>query len=103
MEHKILKHEKNPFMHREEITVELKSDKNPSFDEVKKAIGHESELAIVKSIRGNFGRNVFTAEVFVYNSKEAKQGVEKIPAKIRKKMAEEAKKAAESSAQGGAA
>lgn len=94
MEMKILKQSKNPFLHREEFTLHLTSEKNPSFAEVKDALGKDANLTIVKSISGNFGRESFNAEVLVYDSDDSKNKIEKISRKERKKLAEEAKKAA---------
>lgn len=98
--HKIIKQTKNPFMQRDEYVVELTAEKNPSFDEVTKVIGKDAELTVVKLVKGNFGSSSFNAEVFVYNSKEAKDKVEKLPRKQRLKVAEQtaAKAAATSQA-----
>lgn len=94
MESKILKQTKNPFLHREEFVLQVISDKNPSFNEIKQAIGKDESLTIVKSVSGNFGRGSFNAEAVVYDSEENRKKVEKISRKERKKLAEEAKKAA---------
>jgi len=91
MESKILKQEKNPFLNREEIVIELSSEIAPKIDEVKEAVGKDSDLTIVKKISSNFGKHVFSADVVVYDNIEAKEKVEVIPKKVRKKMAEEAK------------
>jgi len=96
MESKILKHIKNPLLNREEYFLQIKSASNPSFIEVKKHLGKNEELSVVKEVRGNFGRNEFNANVFVYDSKEAMTRIEKVPRKVRKKLTEEAKKVAES-------
>lgn len=93
MEHKILQHKKNPLLHREEIILEVKSKTNPSFEEISESMKKDKKLVVVKGINGNFGRHVFQAEVFVYDSEEAKNKVEYIPMKIRKKLAEAAKAA----------
>ena len=95
MKHKILSKNKNEFMHRDEILIEIEANVNPGFDEVKEIIGKDKDLIVVKSIRGNFGSHSFIAEVFVYDSKENKNKIEIIPRKIKLKLAEEAKKQAE--------
>ncbi|MEA3248090.1 MAG: hypothetical protein U9Q73_00110 [Nanoarchaeota archaeon] len=102
MENKIIKQEKNPFLEREEIVIEVVSELAPNSDEVKEIVGKDAELTVVKNIQGNFGRNVFVAEVVVYDNVEAKKKIETVPQKVRKKIeadrkAEEAakKKAAE--------
>jgi ribosomal protein S24E len=97
-EHNIIKKEKNPFLSREEIILEITSEIAPSFEEVKKMISADENLIVVKEVRGNFGKNTFKAEVFVYESEEKKNEIEVIPKKIRKKMEEERKKAEEQKA-----
>jgi ribosomal protein S24E len=97
MEQKIIKQEKNPFLNREELVIEIKSDITPSFDEVKKIIGKDENLIVVKKVETNFGKKVFTADAVVYESAEAKDKIETIPKKVRKKM-EEDKKAADEAA-----
>jgi len=99
MEAKILKQHKNPLLHREEILISIESESSPSFEEVKKHMGKNEDLVIIKRVKGNFGAKSFNAEVFVYDSKEAKDKVEVIPKKIRKKMEEEAKKKLEETKQ----
>jgi ribosomal protein S24E len=96
MESKIIKQEKNPFLNREEMIFEIKSDAAPSFEEIKKQIGKDENIVAVKKVNSNFGTQTFTAEVFVYDSPEAKKKIETIPKKIKKQQAEEEKKAAES-------
>lgn len=101
---KIIKQEKNPFLDREEITIEIASEAAPNSDEVKKLVGKDVELTVVKNIQGNFGKKVFIAEVVVYDNAEAKKKIETIPKKVRKKMEadkkaeEDAKKKAEEEA-----
>ena len=98
MESKIISQEKNPFMQREEIKLEIKSESAPSFEEVKKAVGKDENLIVVKRVNSNFGTSVFTADVVVYDSVEAKKSVEMVPQKVRKKLAEEAKQKADAEA-----
>ena len=95
METKIISQEKNPFLERKEMVLEIKNETTPSFDEVKTEIGKDAELIVVKKVNTNFGRQVFMVEAVVYDSKEAKDKVETVPQKIRKKIAEEAKEATE--------
>ena len=86
METKIIKQEKNPFLEREEIVIEVVSDVAPSSEEVKAIIGKDVNLIVVKNIQGHFGKKVFIAEAVVYDSVEIKNKVETIPQKVRKKM-----------------
>ena len=88
---KIIKQEKNPFLSREEIILEINSETAPKIEDVKNAIGKDENLTIVKRINSNFGKHVFTAEVLVYENQEAKDKIEVIPQKIRKKLAAEKK------------
>jgi ribosomal protein S24E len=94
MKTKIIKQEKNPFLHREEYLIEIESKNTPSFDEIKKQLGKE-ELCIVKKINSNFGRHKFSAEVFVYDSKDFKDKLEKIPRAQKKKESQAQEKPAE--------
>jgi len=95
MESKIIKEKKNPFLGRTELILEIKNEVAPSFDEVKTEIGKDADLIVVKKVNTNFGRQVFIVEAVVYDNAEAKAKIETIPQKVRKKMAEEAKTAAE--------
>ena len=98
MESKIIHQEKNPFLHREEFIIEFKSESNPSFDDIRKVLGKDDELVVVKKINSNFGRKSFTAETVVYDSKESKEKIETSPKKIKKKS--EGAKPGPSSSQG---
>jgi len=93
MVHKILKQEKNPLLHRETYTIEIESASNPSFEDVRKIINKDEKLVVVQGVKSNFGRSSFIASALVYDSEEAKDKVEYIPRKIRKKLQEQAKKA----------
>lgn len=97
MEAKILKQTKNPFLKREEFTVEILSNANPGEEAIKDFLGKNKELTIVRTISSNFGRKTFLADVVVYDSAEAKQSVVVVPQKVRKEM-EEARKKAEADA-----
>ena len=98
METKIIKQEKNPFLQREEIVLEINSEISPSFEEIKKQIRKDEKLVAIKKVNSNFGTHKFIAEVFVYDSIEARKKIEKIPKKIRKKLAEEEKSKKEAEA-----
>jgi len=98
MESKIINQQKNPFLQREEIVFEIKSDVAPSFEEIKKQIGKDENLVVIKKVQGKFGTQIFTTEVFVYDSPEARKKIEVIPKKIKKKLAEEEKTKAEAEA-----
>ena len=67
MESKIIRQMKNPFLHREEYVLEIGGDVNPSFDEVKKIVGKEEGLTVVKKVGNNFGRNVYASERVIAN------------------------------------
>jgi len=98
MEAKIITQKKNPFLEREEITMEIKNATAPTFDDVKKEIGKDEALTVVKKVGTNFGRQSFNIEAVVYDSAEAKEKIETIPQKVRKKMAAEKKTADEAAA-----
>ena len=97
MESKIVKKEKNPFLSREELILEIESEKTPTFEEIKKEIGSDENLIVVKRVNSNFGKQKFSVEAVVYDSTEAKEKIETVPQKVRKKMEAE-KKAAEDAA-----
>lgn len=104
MESKIIKQEKNPFLQREEFVLEITSEAAPSAGEVVSGLGKDEALTVVKKINTNFGQQKFLVEVVVYDNAEAKEKVEVIPQKVRKKMEaerkaeEEARKKAEAEA-----
>ena len=95
MESKIVSQDKNPFLEREEMVVEMKSETAPSYDDVRAAVDGDANLIVVKKVAGNFGKHIFVADVVVYDNVEAKKKVEMIPKKVRKKMIEEKKAADE--------
>ena len=95
MNTKIIKQEKNPFLDREELVLEITNDATPSLDEVKAEIGKDAELTVVKKINTNFGKQTFMVEAVVYDNAEAKEKIETIPQKVRKKMEAEKKVAEE--------
>ena len=95
MESKIIKQEKNPFLEREEITLEIKNPNTPNADEVKTAIGKNPTLTVIKKINTNFGNQTFIAEAVVYDNLEAKNKIETTPQKVRKKIEADNKAAKE--------
>ena len=76
MESKIIQEKQNPFLHRQEYVVEIQSNNPPTFEDVKKVVGKDADLSVVKKIHTNFGRNTFTADVFVYDNKEKMKEIE---------------------------
>jgi ribosomal protein S24E len=86
---------KNPFLDRTEVVVEFSSDVIPSKADVIKELGVDESLVVVKKVDKNFGRQVFVADVVIYDSVASREKVEVIPQKVRKKMEEERKKAEE--------
>ncbi|MCK4649674.1 hypothetical protein KAT36_00430 [Candidatus Pacearchaeota archaeon] len=95
MKIKIIKQEKNPFLQREELVVEISSEATPNSSEVISALGKDETLTIIKKINTNFGRQKFLTEVVVYDSLEAREKIETIPQKVRKKLEAEKKTAKE--------
>ena len=93
----IIKQEKNPFLQREEFMIEISSDSVPSESEVISEFKKDETLTVIKKINTNFGRQVFLTEIVVYDNIEAKEKIETIPQKVRKKM--EADKKAEKEAE----
>ncbi len=99
MSFQIINQQKNPFLKREEYLIKIESETSPSFEDIQKQMNKDAELTIIKKVQGKFGTKIFNAEVFVYDSKEAKEKIEVIPKKIKKKLEEEAKKKAEEAKQ----
>jgi ribosomal protein S24E len=95
MNSKVISQQKNPFLEREEITIEIKNPSTPNEEEVKTAIGKDANLTVIKKINTNFGNQTFLAEAVVYDNVEAKKKVETIPQKVRKKMEADEKTAKE--------
>ena len=102
MESKIIKQEKNSFLERDEIILEVKNDVTPTYDEINTELDRPTELTVIKRINTNFGKRISMVELVVYDNTEALKKVETIPQKVRKKMEadkktedEVAKKAAE--------
>ncbi|MGC9309634.1 MAG: hypothetical protein ACP5D2_02975 [Candidatus Nanoarchaeia archaeon] len=92
MEIKTEKHEKNPLLNREEFVLAIKAEKTPSAQDIKDHLG-KPELTVIKKIGNRFGQQAFYADVVIYDNKEAKDKIETIPQKIRKKQAAEAEQA----------
>ncbi len=95
MKIKILKQEKNPFLQRDELILEITSQSAPSTLDVISELGRDAALTIIKKINTNFGRQTFLTEVVVYDNLEAREKIETIPQKIKKKIAEEKRVAEE--------
>lgn len=91
MESKIIKQNKNLFLEREEIIIEIKNSVTPTFDEVKTEIGKPAELIVIKKINTNFGKQSFMIEAVVYDNVEAKEKIETVPQKVKKKIEAEKK------------
>jgi ribosomal protein S24E len=91
MESKIIKQEKNPFLQREELVLEITSEAAPNEAEAKQQIGKDETLTVIKKINTNFGRQTFIVEAVVYDNSEARERVETIPQKVKKKMAADKK------------
>ncbi|MFH1452188.1 MAG: hypothetical protein ABIF88_03380 [archaeon] len=91
METKIIESKKNPFLEREEIVFEVKSDVTPKISDIKKTLGKDENLIDVRKINSNFGRHTFIVEIFAYDNLEAREKIEVIPKKIKKKIASEKK------------
>ena len=73
---------RNELFKRQEVLVNITSEKNPSFTEMKKQISEEfskpEENIEVFSIKGRFGNNQFTIKSYIYDSKEDLTSMEKL-------------------------
>lgn len=95
MEIKIKEQKKNLLLSRDEYTLHINAVNNPTKEEVLAFLKKDPAVTVIKEIQGNFGRDVFIVEAFVYDSLEAKERIEYLPQKVRKKIEEEKKKAEE--------
>ena len=88
---------RNELFKRDEVSFRLDSEKNPSFEEMKKKVSEQvkkpEETINVYNIKGNFGLNQFNVDAYVYDSKEDLKKAEQKTQKQRKKELEDAKKA----------
>jgi len=86
---------RNELFKRQEIVLELESDKNPSFEETKKKLAEKfskpEENIDVYRIKGNFGKNKFKIEVNIYDSREDLENIKKLE-RTSKQRKEEDKK-----------
>jgi len=89
---------KNELFGRQELVFEMRSEKNPSFDEVRKMISDKiskpEENIYVKKILGSFGNDNFEIEVQVYDSLDNLNSIKKIE-RTSKQRKEEIKTNAE--------
>jgi len=90
---------RNDLFNRNEINAEIKTEKNPSFDGVKKMlseeIGKPEENINVYNITGRFGLKKFDIDAYVYDSKKDLEKARQITNKQRKQEKEDSKKAYE--------
>lgn len=80
----------NRLLNRREVSLMIKSNTNPGFENSLKSIVEKfeaaEELIVVNNIYGKFGSNEFVIEAFIYSSPEDKNKLEK-----RKKEAKPSK------------
>ncbi len=69
---KTINDNKNELIKRRELVLELESDKNPNFEEVKKMLieKFQNENIDVYGIKGGFGKKTFNIKANIYDSKE---------------------------------
>jgi ribosomal protein S24E len=88
----IKKNTRNELFNRQEISFLVDSDKNPSFEEMKKLASEKlskpEENIEVYGVKGKFGRGTFLVKAYVYDShSDLKKSIQK----SRKQRREEAK------------
>ncbi|MFA5259501.1 MAG: hypothetical protein WC402_05500 [Candidatus Pacearchaeota archaeon] len=93
---------RNDMFKRDEVSLVLEAEKNPSFNECRKLISEKfskpEENLDVYGVKGSFGSKSFVIKAYVYDSKEDLQKAVQKTGKQReaeKKAQEEAKKAEE--------
>ncbi len=84
----ILSDTRNMLLRRREILAVTESSSTPSSQSVVAALTEKlkvpAEQVVVKSVKGNFGQNKFSIEVFVYDAAADKELIEpkkKVPKK----------------------
>ncbi len=86
----LIEQKKNSLLSRDELKLDIESQKNPSFEEVAKIIAEkmskDEESIVVDLIKANFGSSTFRVHAKVYHSKEHKAKFE--PKKKEKKSKE---------------
>ena len=99
MKLEIIEQKENPLLHRKELLILVEHNSVPSKKEVAKDISEKTkspeENIIVEKIIGDFGSHTFKITAKVYKDHNSKEKYTVIPRKVRKKLAEETKKAAE--------
>jgi ribosomal protein S24E len=89
----IVEQKENQMLSRDELKLDIESEKNPSFEEVAKIIAEkldkDESAIVVDLIKANFGSNKFRVHAKIYHSKEHKEKFE--PKKKPKKKPEGAK------------
>ena len=90
---------RNEIFKRNETSYELESEKNPSFEEMRKQISEQTkkpeENIKVYNIKGNFGSKQFKIDAYVYDSVDDLEKAKQKTQKQRKAEKEESKKEAE--------
>jgi ribosomal protein S24E len=85
---------KNSLFKRQEISGELESEKNPSFEEVKQFVSEKlnkpEETIKILNIKGGFGKDNFHVDAHIYDSKEDLETMNNLT-KTKKQRTEEAK------------
>ena len=78
----IKKEFRNELFKRKEILIELYSEKNPGFNEIKKIISEEMKFSKenldMRGVKGGFGKKSFVSEVYVYDNKEDLENMKKL-------------------------
>ena len=89
----IKKDTRNELFKRRELILKIESGKNPGFHETKKKIseivGKPEENIEVYTIKGSFGKKIFTVEADVYDSKEDLENIKKLKITRKQRKAEE--------------
>lgn len=80
MELKIKEEKQNPLFSRNEVIAEVKTESVPSRIDVEKLVSEKLKAPIenikIERIKGKFGTNVFTINILIYDSLEAKEDIE---------------------------
>ncbi len=89
MKSKIIEQRKNEFLGRDEFLLEFFCESAPKKNEIIEELGKDKELTVINRVNSFFGKNIFIADIYVYDNLESKQKFMIIPKKIRDKIKKE--------------
>jgi len=89
MKSKIIEQRKNEFLGRNEFLLEIFCESAPKKSEIIEELGKDKELTVINRVNSFFGKNIFIADIYVYDNLESKQKFMIVPKKVRDKLKKE--------------